>query len=91
MNNILFPDFRYIKVNVSGIKWDLDDVDEECDLPESIDDFEVEIDFNVDPYETWREDGGETGYDIMTEALVEQLSNEYGFCIEGIDNVKILG
>ena len=90
MNNILFPDFQYIKVNVSGIKWDLDDIDEECDLPESVEDFEVEIDSDVDPYEMWREDGGKTGYNIMTEALVEQLSNDYGFCIEDIDNVEII-
>ena len=94
MNNVYFPKMQYVNVKVKGIEWDLDGEDGEplalSELPIDIDSYEVELDENVDVYEKWREDGGMTGFDILCENLVEQLSCEYGFCINGIDEIEVL-
>jgi hypothetical protein len=60
------------------------------DLPTDIDCFEVELDEDVDVHERWREDGAMTGFDNLCEMLEDQLSNEYGFCINGIEEVEVL-
>lgn len=95
MNNIIFPIKKFVKVNVSDIIWDCDeDYEETCldwGLPPNVQDYEVEVDEDVDPFEQWREDGGQTGYEALCEALTDQLSDEYGFCIISIDNVEVIG
>lgn len=90
MNNIIFPIKKFVKVNAKNIIWDLDDY-EDADLPNNVYDIDVEIDEDIDPLEQWREDGGQTGYEVLCEALVDQLSDEYGFCIIGIEDVEIVG
>lgn len=94
MNNVYFPKMQYVNVKVKGIDWDtLDDDGEPISCPElplDIDSYEVELDEDVDVYEKWCEDGGQTGFDILCENLVDQLSCEYGFCINGIDEIEVL-
>lgn len=79
---------KWVCVNAKNIIWDLDGYD--ADLPDNIYDIEVEIDFDVDPYERWCEGGGETGFDILYGTLVDQLSDEYGFCVISVENVEII-
>lgn len=94
MNSVYFPEMQYVNVKVKGIEWDTTDDDGEpisCpDLPTDIDSYEVELGEDVDVHERWREDGGMTGFDELCEMLVDQLSSEYGFCINGIDEVEVL-
>ena len=95
MNNIIFPIKKFVKVNASDIIWDCDEDYEEtcldCGLPSNIQEYEVEVDEDVDPFEQWREDGGQTGYEVLCEALIDQLSDEYGFCIVSIEDVEVIG
>ena len=94
MNSVYFPEMQYVNVKVKGIEWDATDEDGETiplpDLPTDIDCFEVELDEGVDVHERWREDGGMTGFDELCEMLVDQLSCEYGFCINLIDGIEVL-
>lgn len=94
MSSIYFPKMQYVNVKVIGIDWDATDDNGEpvsCpELPLNIDSYEVELDEDVDVLEFWREDGGMTGFDILCENLVEQLSNEYDFCINAIDEIEVL-
>lgn len=94
MNSVYFPEMQYVNVKVKGIEWDATDEDGEIiplpDLPTDIDSYEVELDEGVDVHERWREDGGMTGFDELCEMLVDQLSNDYGFCINGIDEIEVL-
>ena len=94
MSNVYFPQMQYVNVKVKGIEWDATDEDGEViplpDLPIDIDSYEVELDDGVDVHERWREDGGMTGFDELCEMLVDQLSCEYGFCINGIDEIEVL-
>lgn len=90
MNNIIFPIKKFVKVNAKDIIWDIDDY-EDADLPNNVYDIDVEVDEDVDPFEQWREDGEQTGYEVLCEALTDQLSDEYGFCIIGIEDVEIVG
>lgn len=94
MNDVHFPEMQYVNVKVNGIEWDTTNDDGEPisvpDLPVDIDSYEVELDKDVDVYEKWREDGGFTGFDILCEMLTDQLSCEYGFCINGIDEIEVL-
>lgn len=94
MSSVYFPKMQYVNVKVKGIEWDATDEDGESiplpDLPIDIDSYEVELDEDVDVHERWREDYGMTGFDILCEQLVEQLSCDYGFCINGIDEVEII-
>lgn len=91
MNSIVFPIKKFVKVNASDIIWDCDEDYFDLGLPPNVQDYEVEVDEDVDPFEQWREDGGQTGFDILCEALTDQLSDEYGFCIMSIENVEVIG
>lgn len=94
MTGLYFPEMQYVNVRVSGIEWDTTDDNDEpiscLGLPLDIDSFEVELDEDVDVHERWREDGCLTGFDILCEDLVEQLSDEYGFTINAIDDIEVL-
>lgn len=92
MNNIFFNknNTKLVRVNAKDIIWDLDDCDD-IELPDSVYDIEVEVDEDVDPFEQWREDGGQTGFDILCESLTDCLSDEYGFCIIDIEDVEVIG
>lgn len=62
------------KVNVTNIDWDIDAWEaEDIELPEAIDG--LEIDF----IETDDDDE-----DALGDAIVETLTNAYGFCINGL-------
>ena len=62
----------------------------EAGLPINIDDFVVYKSDDYDPYEKWTDDDCQTGWEMLEEDLLEQLSDEYGFCINDIDEVEIV-
>ena len=86
MSNI-FSNKKFVKVNIGNIIWE-DSHDQ--DLPSNIQEYEVEIDEDIDPSEKWCEDGYQTGYDTLCETLTHQLSYEYGFYIIDIENVEVI-
>jgi hypothetical protein len=83
---------KTVFVNVKGIDWDLEDEDGVVDvsLPINVDELLVEIDEDIDPYEKYTEDGSMCGFEVLCEAVVEELSTQYGFCLYGIDEVVVL-
>lgn len=87
MNSVYFPKMQYVNVKVKGIEWDATDEDGEIiplpDLPIDIDSYEVELDEDVDI-------NNKEGFDTLCENLVDQLSCEYGFCVNAIDEIEIL-
>ena len=94
MNTVYFPEMKYINVKVSGIEWDnTDDEGNSVDishLPTAFDSYEVEVDENVDVYQRYTDDNSMSGFEEMCECLVDNLTCEYGFCINGIDSIEIL-
>lgn len=62
----------------------------EAGLPTNIDNFIVGKSDDYDPYEKWTEDNRQTGWEMLEEDLAEELSTEYGFCINGVDEVEIV-
>lgn len=87
-----------VKVNIKGINWDLDDEIEdnpdinynEIGLPKNIDGYIVVKSSIYDPYEKWTEDNGTTGFDFLMNDILEELSNEFGFCIDSIEEIEII-
>lgn len=84
--------YKTYTVKVSGINWDL--YDEESDALVEAEDlpsngiFEVETVW--DPYERWNEEGFTTGYELFCDDVVDALTEEYGFCIDSIDDIEVL-
>ena len=87
MNNMI----KTYTISVSGINWDIDeDYDDTCGdwgLPNN-GIFEVES--SHDPYEKWNEEGTISGYELFCEEVVDALTEEYGFCIESIDDIEVI-
>lgn len=84
--------YKTYTIKVSGINWDL--YDEESDALLEAEDlpsngiFEVETVW--DPYERWNEEGFTTGYELFCDDVVDALTEEYGFCINSIDDIEVL-
>lgn len=86
-----------VKVNLKGIVWD--DADIEMDaadnvelpaLPTELTEYEVYKTGEYDHYEKWNEEDNGYGLDLFMEDLVEQLSEEYGWTLNYIDEVEII-
>lgn len=90
--NLVMNGIKTIFVKVSGIDWDLSDEEEivDAELPTDIDELLVEVDESVDPYEKYTTGGFMSGFEVLAEAVVEELSTIYGFCLNGIDDIEIL-
>jgi hypothetical protein len=86
--------YKTYTIKVSGINWDL--YDEESDALLEAEDlpsngiFEIEVETYIDPYEKWNEEGFATGYELFCNEVVEALTEEYGFCIDSIDDIEVL-
>lgn len=82
---------KIYKISVSGITWDIDeDYDDTCGdwgLPEN---GVFEVESSNDPYEKWTEEGTISGYELFCEDVVDALTEEYGFCIESIDDIEVI-
>lgn len=89
MNNL---EYKTYTVKVSGINWDL--YDEVMDAMVEAEDLPFngifEVESCVDPYEKWNEEGFTTGYELFCDDVVEALTEEYGFCIDSIDDIEVL-
>ena len=89
MNNLVYKTYT---VKVSGINWDL--YDEVMDALVEAEDLPFngifEIESSEDPYEKWNEEGFITGYELFCDDVVEALTEEYGFCIDSIDDIEVL-
>jgi hypothetical protein len=85
-------EYKTYTVKVSGINWDL--YDENIDAMAEAEDLPFngifEIESSVDPYEKWNEEGFTTGYELFCDDVVEALTEEYGFCIDSIDDIEVL-
>jgi hypothetical protein len=84
-----FPYKKFVKVKVGNIIWE-DTIDLDWGLPENLQEYEVVVDEDVDPTERWCEDGSQSGYEALCEALTNQLSDEYDFRIIYIDDVEVI-
>lgn len=76
-------DCKIYKVKLTGIGWDTDG--EDVDLPEIIDEFTVETNANPYDHEHW------SGWDLFGEHIVDELTEIYGFCVNYLDDIEILG
>ena len=78
---------KFVKVNARNITWQYTYYD--LNLPSNVLAFEVEVDEDVDPSEKWRTEGL-SGFEILCEALYDQLSKEYRFEVICIDDVEVI-
>ena len=85
-------EYKTYTVKVSGINWDL--YNEETDALVEAEDLPTNGIFEIgscnDPYEKWNEEGFITGYELFCGDVVEALTEEYGFCIDSIDDIEVL-
>lgn len=73
-------------VRITGIAWDVDDEDMDEDgvlldgqnLPDSLDIENLESVFGKD----W------TAQELLEDGITDYLTNNYGYCVYGIDNVE---
>lgn len=86
-----------VKVNLKDIVWDVEDFEDDDienvelpDLPTELTEYEVYKTSDYDHYEKWNEEDNGYGFDLFMEDLVEQLSDEYGWCINYIGEVEII-
>lgn len=83
-----------VKVNLKGIVWDIeaDDIEnaELPALPTELTEYEVYKTGEYDHNEKWNEEDNGYGLDLFMEDLVEQLSEEYGWCVDYIEEVEII-
>ena len=89
MSNTIYKTYT---IKVSGINWDF--YDEESDALMEAEELPsngvFEIESCVDPYERWNEEGFTTGYELFCDDVVEALTEEYGYCINSIDDIEVL-
>lgn len=91
-HNLVMNGIKTVFIKVSGIDWDLSDDEEiiDAELPTDIDELLIEVDESVDPYEKYTSEGFMSGFEVLAEEVVEELSTIYGFCLNGIDDIEIL-
>jgi hypothetical protein len=82
-----FPYKKFVKVNARNITWQYTYYD--LNLPKDVMEFEVAVDEDVDPSEKWCT-VGLSGFEILCEALYDQLSKEYNFEVICIDDVEVI-
>ena len=85
--NSTFSTKKFVKVNAHNITWQYTYYD--LNLPSNVLAFEVEVNEDVDPSERWR-GVGLSGFEILCEALYDQLSKEYGFEVILIGDVEVI-
>ena len=80
------------KVKLTGIGWDIESESElggvdysGIELPENIDEFIVESDANPYVKNHWK------GWDLFGEHIVDELAEQYGFCVCYLEDIEILG
>ena len=84
-----------VKVHIRGIEWDADyELEDEYEaamsLPRDIDEYIVEESDIYDHTEMWNGGDRITGWEMLMNDLVEQLTDEFGWCISGIDDVELI-
>lgn len=84
-----------VKVCIRGIEWDVDyetedDYEAAMSLPCNIDEYLVEKSDIYDHTEMWNNGDRITGWEMLMNDLVEQLADEFGWCISDIDNVELI-
>lgn len=62
----------------------------EAGFPSEINGFVVGKSEDYDPNEEETEEDRQTGWEMFEEDLQEELSNEYGFCINGVESIEII-
>ena len=90
--NSMFSNKKFVKVNANDIIWNDSYLEygEDYGLPSIVQNYEVELDEDVDPSERWCEDGHKSGYEVLCEVLINQLSDEYGVGIIYIEDVEVI-
>ena len=68
--------YNPIKIRCYDIYWDVDDEDEDTNLPQEVL-FELEDDDDIEAYYEGKENGDEDDF------LSDKLADEYGFCVNG--------
>ena len=84
----MFSNKKIVKVNAKDITWHII-YPYNRDLPSKVLDYEVEVDEDVDPSEKWCTDGF-SGFEVLCEALYNQLSKEYSYDVICIDEVEVI-
>lgn len=82
-----FSNKKIVKVNAKDITWQYTYYD--LNLPSNVQDFEVEVDEDVDPSQKWCT-VGLSGFEVLCEALYNQLSKEYSFEVIYIGDVEVI-
>jgi hypothetical protein len=82
-----FSNKKIVKVNAKDIRWQFTYYD--LNLPSNVQDFEVEVDEDVDPSQKWCT-VGLSGFEVLCEDLYDQLSKEYGFEVIYIGDVEVI-